>query len=353
MNDPITTIGCDLGDLRSTVFTIHADGRTERCQSLQTTRAAFGKWFARPRCRVVLEAGAHSRWTAELLEELGHEVIVANPRRLRVISQSDTKTDEADAELLARLGRSDPKLLSPIHHRGMEVQHDLAVLKSRDALVTARTRLINLCRGMVKSSGLRLKTCTAKSFHRSGAIDQIPAELLPALAPIFHVLEHIELGIRAEEERIAKLTKKYPDAEVVGQPIGVGVLTALTFVLTLEDKNRFKKSRSVGAFIGICPRKRASGRQDPQLRITKAGDPFLRRLLVQCANYILGPQCKADSDLRRWGVRLAERGGMNGRKRAKVAVARRLAVLMHRLWVSGEVYEPLRQAKRSEKSKAA
>jgi transposase len=320
----------------------------ERPKSIQTTREGFRTFFTRPKAHVVIEAGAHSRWVSVLLKELGHEVTVANPRRVKLISQNDSKTDEVDAELLARLGRVDVKLLAPIQHRGMEVQADLAVPKARDALVACRSKLVNVCRGLAKSFGVRLPKCSAESFSKQ-AWEQVPEELKPALAAIFKTLKALHEEIAEEDKTIVRLAKKYPDVAVISQPNGVGVLTSLVFLLTLEDKHRYASSRSVGAFVGLCSRKSQSGDDDPQLRITKAGDPFVRKLLVQCANYILGPFGK-DSDLRRWGLELAKHGGKNARKRAKVAVARKLAVLMHRLWVTGEVYEPVGYAK---KQKAA
>jgi transposase len=199
--------------------------------------------------------------------------------------------------------------------------------------------LVNTCRGLVKSFGERLPKCSAESFHRK-ARQQLPANLKPALEPLFAAIAAIDAAIDQEDRTIAQLARKYEDVEVLSQPNGVGVLTALVFLLTLERRDRFKNSRSVGAFVGLRPRKRQSGEEDQQLHITKAGDGFLRRLLVQSANYTLGP-FGADSDLRRWGLELAKRGGKNARRRAKVAVARKLAVLMHRLWVTGEEYEPL------------
>jgi len=114
-------------------------------------------------------------------------------------------------------------------------------------------------------------------------------------------------------------------------------------VLTLEDPGRFRQSRAVGPYLGLCPRRDQSGGRDAQLRITKRGDAMLRRLLVSGAQYILGP-FGPDTDLRRWGLRLAARGGKNAKKRAVVAVARKLATLLHRLWVSGATYQPLRAA---------
>jgi transposase len=121
-------------------------------------------------------------------------------------------------------------------------------------------------------------------------------------------------------------------------------------VLTVEDKDRFEKSRDVGCYVGLRPRRNDSGQSQPQLRITKEGDPYLRKMLVQGAQYILsrrGP----DTDLKRWGLHLAQHGGKRAKKKAVVAVARKLGILLHRLWVTGEVYEPLRNARLLEERK--
>jgi transposase len=340
MSEAITeTIGCDLGDKQCELCLLLPSGEVRRPAAVKTTRKALSEFFTRPRAHVVLEVGTHSRWVSELLEALGHEVTVANPRRLKLISQGHSKRDVSDAELLARLGRADVELLSPVIHRGSEAQADLAVAKARDVLVRTRASLVNHARGLVKSFGERLPSCTAESFQRK-AKAAVPAALKPALEPIFCVLERLDEQITAHDNTLAQVAKKYPEVEVISQPKGVGVLTALVFLLTLEDKTRFKKSRTVGAFVGFNPRKDQSGDTDKQLGITKAGDAFVRRLAVMSANYILGPFGE-DSDLRRWGLELAKRGGKNAKRRAKVAVARKLVVLMHRLWVTGEVYQPL------------
>jgi transposase len=333
------TIGCDLGDKQCELCILLPSGEVLRPEPVKTTRKAFSEFFARSRAHVVIEVGTHSRWVSELLETLGHKVTVANPRKLKLISHGNSKRDVNDAELLARLGRADVELLSPVKHRGSEAQADLAVAKARDVLVRTRTKLVNHARGPVKSAGERLPSCTAESFHRK-AKAHVPASLKPALEPIFSVLERLDEQIEAHDSALAQLAKKYPDVEIVSQPKGVGVLTALVFMLTIEDKTRFKKSRTVGAFVGFNPKKDQSGDLDKQLGITKAGDGFLRRLAVTSANYILGPFGE-DSDLRRWGLELAKRGGKNAKRRAKVAVARKLVVLMHRLWVTGEIYKPI------------
>lgn len=341
MENTRETIGCDLGDRQSELCVLSVDGVLTRPSPIKTTREGMRAFFeGRAPAHVVLEVGTHSRWVSELLTQLGHEVTVANPRRVKLISASHAKTDKKDAELLARLGRVDVSLLAPVKHRGAQAQADLKVAQSRDLLVASRTRLVNAIRGMVKSYGQRLPTCTAESFHRQ-ARSAVPPELKSALDPLFDALGALEQNIDACDKKLVAIAKTYPEVKRVSQPNGVGLLTALVFVLTVEDEKRLPNSRMAGAFLGLTPRKDQSGDTDKQLHITKVGDPYVRRLLVCSANYILGPFGK-DSDLRRWGLRLAERGGKNARRRAKVAVARKLAVLMHRLWVTGDVYEPLR-----------
>jgi transposase len=349
----LDTIGCDLGDKTSELFVIHADETTHRPTPVATTRDGFRKFFeGREKTHVVLEVGTHSRWTSAALEGLGHIVTLANPRKVKLISQSDQKDDDVDAELLARLGRADVKLLSPIKHRGEQAQADLAIPKARDGLVRCRTKLVNQARGLTKSFGYRLPKCDADCFHRK-TLEFVPEALKPALLPVYEMLEKLHQQIAAFDKKIDQLATRHSDVEIVSSMMGVGPLTGLVFVLTLEDKSRFAKSRDVGAFLGLVPKKRKSGKSDPQLHITKAGDEFLRRLLVQSANYILGPLCREDSDLRRWGLELCKRGGKAAKRRARVAVARKLSTLMHRLWVTGEVYQPLGYHQKKNASKAA
>jgi transposase len=347
------TIGCDLGDKTSDVCVLQKDG-SKQLLKVKTNKKAMAEFFSRPASHVVIEVGAHSRWVSELLKEKGHEVTVANPRRLKLISESNKKSDRRDCELLARIGRLDLDLLAPVQHRSRQAQEDLAVAKARDLLVSTRTRLINHVRGVFKSQGVRLPGCDAAYFVRNTE-EFLPPLLAPALKPIYEALKAIQLQIDQYDLTVTRIAQQRYDKEVraLSQIPGVGTLTALVFILTLENKERFSSSRLAGAFIGLTPRKSQSGDDDPQLRITKAGDPFVRRLLVNAANYILGPFGK-DSDLRCWGLSLAERGGKNARKRAKVAVARKLAVVLHRLWVTGEEYEPIGyHSRRLERLKAA
>jgi len=338
------TIGLDLGDRYSYFYTLDAAGENIESGRVQTTRSALEKRFRNGEvARVVMEAGTHSPWVSRLLTEWGHDVLVANPRQLALIAQNDSKDDPIDAELLARLGRVEPQLLAPIVHRGAEAQADLAVIRARDAVVASRTQLVNHVRGAVKSFGARLPKCSPRSFARKAELE-VPEPLRGALEPVLQVIGEMTEQIKGYDRQLeAACQEHYPETELLRQVGGVGVVTALAFVLTLEDAQRFRRSRSVGSFLGLRPGRDKSGAQDPELRITKAGDRLLRRLLVGSAQYILGP-LGPDCDLRRWGLKLASRGRKNAKKRAVVAVARKLAVLLHRLWVGGEVYEPLRLA---------
>ena len=345
---PKMTAALDIGDKYSYLCLLDTEsGEVIEEGRVRTTPEAFERRFASEQpLRVAIEAGTHSPWASRLLEGCGHEVLVANARKLRLIYSNKHKTDEVDAENLARLARVDPKLLYPLRHRGEESQAHIALIRSRDALVSSRTQLVNHVRGAVKSFGARLPKCPARSFHKR-AQEHIPEALLAALAPVLEQIGSLTERIRDYDRRLEAIAKEhYPETELLRQVEGIGPLTALTFVLTVEDPYRFERSRSVGAYLGLVPARDRSGERDPQKHISKEGDELLRRLLVSGAHYILGP-FGSDSDLRRHGGKIASRGGKNAKKRAVVATARKLAVLLHSLWISGEVYEPLRNAHRS------
>ena len=341
---PRLTIGIDLGDKHSHLCVLDGEGTIVEESRLQTKPDTFRQRFGGiSPARIAIEVGTHSPWANALLAELGHEVLVANPRKVRAIYDNDKKSDRVDAEQLARSARMDPKLLSPITHRGMATRADLAVLRSRSALVDSRTQLVNHVRGSVKPFGVRLPASSTPTFARKAAW-KIPRELRPALVPILRTIAQLTARIVKFERRIEQLAaERYPETIRLRKVDGVGAITSLTFVLTLEDPKRFAKSRAVGAFLGLRPGRSQSGKRDPEMHITKAGDRDLRRLLVQGAQYILGPFGK-DCDLRRFGLALAERGNKSAKKRALIAVARKLAVLLHRLWLSPIDYDPLRHA---------
>jgi transposase len=347
------TIGLDLGDRSSCYCVLDESGRIVLEQRVSTTAKALREAFGEmPRSRIALETGMHSPWVSRLLSELGHEVIVAHARNVRLIGESRKKDDRLDAQTLARLARIDPELLSPVKHRSAKAQADLTVIRARAGLVRARTALVNTARGLAKSYGERLRRCNVRNMNREKA-EELSPELQKALEPLLTASAALSEQIAEYNERIEQMAKEsYPQTALLKQVKGVGTLIALTFLLTLEDAHRFQKSRDVGCYLGLQPGRRNSGQSEPQMHISKEGDPYLRTLLVQGAQHILGP-FGVDCDLRRWGLKLAERGGRSGKKRAIIATARKLAVLLHHLWVSGEVYEPLHNSSRTTVATAA
>jgi transposase len=343
----VGAIGIDVGDDYSHVCVLDDTGAIIEESRIPTKPEAIERRFrgAEP-ARIALEVGSHSAWMSRVLEGCGHEVIVANARKLRLVYQNDSKSDKVDAEYLARLARVDPKLLSPIKHRGVQAQVDRALLNARDSLVRNRTMLVNTARGMVKSIGGKLPRCSVEAFPKSAA-PHVPRELRVAVPPLLEMIATLTKQIRVFDDQVEQAAEhRYPQTRLLRQIKGVGAITAVAFVTAIEDPSRFRSSRAVASYFGLRPRKQESSKSDPQLRITKAGDQNVRRLLVQAAHYLLGP-FGADCDLRRWGMKLCERGGKNGKKRAVIAVARKLTVLLHRLWITGEVYEPLREAQRT------
>jgi len=336
---PNLTIGLDLGDKVSRVCEINAAGKIVNRASIATTAGAIERYFGgREPCRVVLEVGTHSPWITRELKKLGHETVVSQPSKVYGKGHKQRRNDWMDAEYLARQGRADPELLHPMEHRSAEAQQDLALLRARDQLVQARTKLINHVRGAVKSLGGRIGKCDAAAFHRQAA-GQLPEPLRPSLVPLLEVIGDLTKRIRAMDDAVEQIAEAHPEAVHLQQPSGVGVLTAVAFVRALEDPKRLKRSREAGAFFGLVPKLDESSNSSPQLHISKAGDPLVRRYLVGAARYILGP-FGPECDLRRYGEAIAARGGKNAKKRAAVAVARKLAVLLHRLWITNATYDP-------------
>lgn len=335
-------VGLDLSDKTSRFCTLDADGEILSEGSIRNTEVGVRGHFGHLKpCLVAIETGTHSWWIGRLIAELGHEVVVANTRKVRAISHNDKKSDKADAQMLARLARSDRELLCPVRMRRERAQTDLAMLKARDALVGARTKLVNTVRGLLKSFGEALPACSTEAFAKK-VRPCVPEEHKEALLGLLDAIEAITQSIRDYDQKLEALVKEqYPQAALLQDIAGVGPLTSLGFVLVVDEPFRFARNRDVGAYLGLTPRRDQSGQRDPQLRITKAGDGLLRRLLVNAAQYIMAHKT-ADSQLRQWAWKLA--GGEEGKdkrrkKRAVVALARKLAVLMLSLWKTGSCYE--------------
>lgn len=339
VGQPSITVGLDLSDRTFHFCEIDAAGEILAEGRHALTPAALRKQFqGRARLRLALETGGQSGWVHRELQAMGHEVIVANAREVKSIHGNRHKGDRRDARQLARLARVDPALLAPVQLRGHQQQLDLLRIRVRALLVEMRTMLVNGVRGLAKQEGQRVPS-TATDRFAARARENLTGPLREILEPLLAVAQRVSDGIEKCEEELEQLAEtQYPDTRWLRQVPGVGNLTALTFVLTIADPARFTHSRDIGPYLGLTPARRQSGESDPHLRITKRGDRYLRKLLVQCAHHILG-RWGRDSALRQWG--LAHSGGSrSAKKRAIVAVARKLAVVLHHLWTKKESYRP-------------
>jgi transposase len=318
--------GIDLHAEYSQICIVDEDGEVMETSRVRTSKKALERFFGRDPMRVVMEAGGSSPWVSRLLESLGHAVVVCSPRRVRLIAESKLKNDRIDAEVLARLVRLDPEFLRPIQHRSEEAQLLRGNLKVRSAMVEARTKWINTIRGLLRSFGYKVSGKAPHTF-----VDRVDKMELPK-----ELREVIEPEIQRRNEHLEEMVKDLPEVGHLREIPGVGPVVATYFVLTIDNPHRFRNSRDVASFFGLRPSMRESASTKHFGRITKEGDPEMRRLLVQAAHACL--LTKADSELKRWALALAER---KGKGKAVVALARKLAVLMHHLWVTGEVYQAL------------
>jgi transposase len=347
MNDiPQTTIGVDLGDTKHHYCVLDQAGKSLAEGTLFNTKEALSELAARyPGARVAIEVGTHSPWISDHLVREGCEVFVANARKLRAVYENERKCDALDARMLAKIARLDPDLLSPVTHISQEAMADRLVLGTRDRLVEHRTALVQSVRFSLKSLGLRVASCSAPVFPRRVRETLVGhGTLLAGIEPVLTAVAAMNSSIAELDRQVERLgAEKYPAAQKLRQIPGVGPVTSLAFVLAVEDPSRIGATRDIGAYFGIVPRRDQSGNSDKSLGISKTGNAYVRTLLVQCAQHILGPH-GPESDLRHFGLRLAERGGRAAKRKAIVAVARKLAVLMLSLWKSGEDYRPLRGA---------
>jgi len=339
---PERTMGIDVSDRYSYLWLVDSEGEVVERDRVRSTEAAFRRYFeGEPRLRIALECGTHSPWMSRLLKQLGHQVIVANARKIPTITESESKNDWRDAEQLALMAAFNPRLLSPLQHRSLARQQDLNLIQARAILVKTRTLIVNALRGLVKSAGGRLPACSTESLPNRAA-SAIPPTLAEVALPLLQQVSLLNAQIAAMDQKIEELAAKYPEIGTLRSAPGVGPLVAAAYVLTLDRPNAVPSNRSAGAFLGLRPGQSQSGDSDPQKRITRTGNTYLRCLLVQSAQYILG-RFGPDSALRRWGLKLAQSGGKRAKKRAIVAVARKLAVLLLSMWRSGRRFEPFPQ----------
>lgn len=334
-------VGVDLGDRSSVVSVLDVStGEIVSESSVRTTPAAFEAHFRALRpCRAGMEAGTHSPWAARLLRSIGHEVVVAHPRRLRAISENVRKCDSSDAQTLARMVAT-PGLLAATRVRSEPDLSAQALVRTRIALVRSRARLVLEARGLVKTAGGRLRGSDPEQLPRT-AWDDAPTCVRDVVRVLLSGIADLTNRLAETDALVAKACAARPHVARLAKVYGIGELTALAFVLTVGEPHRFQDVRDAAAFLGLVPARDQSGARDRSLGISKQGDGEVRRLLVQCAHVIMARRAP-DSALRRFGLKTAARGGAGAKKKAAVAVARKLAVLLCSLWKSGEAYEPLR-----------
>ena len=353
---PVATVGIDLGDRKSNVCLLNRAGDQAGEYEVDTTQESFEKFFLElpPASRIAMEVGTHSPWASRVLQKQGHHVIVINARKL---PKQRIKTDRRDAQMLAKKAYQELAELGQVRHRGEQEQKDMLVIQTRASLVESRTKYITTARGLVKGFGCRLEAKDPDAVMAAMA-DALPEAVAVPVRALLRMVEAVNLEVELLDDRIKDLLKQYPITKEMMKINSVGPVTALTFVLTISDPERFDSSRTVGVALGMTPNKAQSGQLDPQLGISKAGNQYMRGLLVQCAQLTLSKR-GGDSDIRRWGLKLMGDGTDGHRKkRAVVAVARKLAVLLHTLWISGAAYDPYyyssrEEAKQRAKAKAA
>lgn len=334
--------GIDLGSKHSEICLVDAAGEVVLRRRVATTAEAFEQALSGlPTLPLAIETGGETNWVRRQLTALGHQVTVANAKRLKVLTDTHSKDDRRDARLLAEIQLRWPRLLQPVQPRSLESERHRALLKLRQSVVETRVKLLNSARGVLKSFGIKPPRASAEAYVRK-VRPLVPDELRPALEPLLDAIEAVGVQIRRYDRTVVELCEEryWRSTRRMRSIKGVGPLTALAFTLELDDEvGRLESSRAAGALVGLRPKRRDSGESEPDLAITKAGNRMLRTLLIQCAQYLLGRG--DDSALRRWGLGLAERSGTKrGKRRAVVATARKLAVLLHTLWRRDEDFEP-------------
>ena len=334
------SIGIDLGMDVSTVAVVDAKGDVVARETVSMVPKELGKALRKYRgCRAVMEVGTESGWVSRLLRKQGLDVRCVNARKLKMIAGSTLKTDELDAEILARLARistMDPKLLKAIHVRSEKVQQERSAVKARGAITEARTKLINAARGLSRTMGHRLPPCKTETFVHRVRRAELPAKVMQVLEPMLCSIESLTDSIAQLDEQAVEIARQYPVVALLQDIPGVGLQTALWFVLCVENPDRFLDARYVGPYFGLRPIIDRSSTINRHGHITKAGDVEMRRLLTQAAHCLLNTK-RRPTALKEWGTALMLRVG---RKRAIPAIARKLAVLMLTIWKTGETFRP-------------
>lgn len=327
--------GIDLHQKHSEICGLDGEGRVRYQKRVATSEASLRRIFGpRKPSRVVIESGCQTAWAARLLGQMGHQVVVVNPRRVRLIAESTRKSDRVDAEILAWLGLQDEGLVRPVYQRSEAAMELRTRLRVRTSQVRARTSLINSVRGTLRSQGYRMSSCVAARFADRFGEQKLALDLRQVLDPLVEMIAELTEQIERLEKDLVEESQADELLHRLQEVPGVGPLVCLSFVGWVDRPERFERSRDVGACLGLRPMMRDSGERQWRGSITREGDSEMRRLLVQAAHAALN--CRRDSTLKRWASQVAERAG---KRKALAALARKLAVLLHRLWVTGTSYQ--------------
>lgn len=328
-------VAIDLHDEYSQICVMSTEREVLAEVKVPTRRAALSDFFRqRERSRVIFEAGPHALWVGELLGELGHEVVACHPRRVRLIAESRNKNDRVDAELLARLSLSDLELIRPIQQRTRKTLEQRSIVRCRASLVETQKRLRTMLRGLIKPFGVRLSAGKKRALIEAAATE-LPPLTRQSVDAILKTLQTIATQLHALNEAVERLAAEHPAATRLQSIPGVGPLVAISYVHAIEDPARFA-SCDIGPYLGLTPSNRSSAgkKLGPKDR-GRPGNPYVRSLLVQAAWTLMNS--RSESDLARWGRGLIERIGA---KKAAMAVARKLATVMHHLWLHEEDFRP-------------
>ena len=326
--------GLDVSDKQTHVCVVDVEGKVIRRDCVTSDPEVLAKWLNR-HCagltRVVLETGPLSTFLYHGMVERAVPVICICARHAKkALSARVNKSDVNDAESLAQLARTG--WFKAVHMKAGATHIDRAALKIRAQLITARNAMANQLRGMLKLFGLRMGSVTTpnKRRERLAALFTQRPDLKDVFKPLIEGIEALEVQLASSSRLL--------DARAAADPVcirlmsvpGVGAITALTFKASIEDPGRFAKGADAGAYAGLAPRRSQSGERDYNGHISKAGDALLRHALYEAANSLL-VRVKRPFALQTWGKKIAE---TKGPKRARIAVARKLAILLHRLWQS-------------------
>lgn len=330
------SIGFDLGKVASQICVITGDGELIE-RRLKTDRQHLSQFFAgRSPARVLLETGTESEWVARHLESLGHEVVVAdtNFASMYATRSRRVKTDKRDARTLAeacRLGA-----YRPAHRASDSRRHTRARLAVREVMVRTRAKYITLICSLLRRDGFRVSTGASRYFLPRLARLELPELLAAEVAPLVALLRELNERIRQVDAELAKGAEEDEVVTRLRSVPGVGVITATSFVAALDEAKRFPSAKQARAYLGLVPSERSSGEKQRRGRVSKAGPPRVRYVLVEAAWVILRRRDPATAGLHDWATKIRERRGACV---AAVALARKLAGILYAMWRDGTRFE--------------